>query len=288
MTKLNPTVLHSFCHSRAKLTKQIAKELNIPYVITFNSSAIKLKRRDISSHHCASLTASSKVIAANIAKKYPPLKDRIIQINIGAFVEDRCACFSTPRQITSIIVNQPLDNIFNFEILLNATKHLTIDGYEFILVIIGTGPAEREIHELIKRLSLTQVVTMIPEMQPLREIFSGADIYVQLKKKIGFNISLLEAMSVGMAVTASRQCNDQLLIEDKTALFFEENDELSLYSCIQKLLNKHENAKQIALAAQENLREFYSVSKMVSLLVETYKNAQKWYTQKQAKLPEKN
>lgn len=159
----------------------------------------------------------------------------------------------------------------------SALRHLAIDGYEFLFALIGTGSAEKHIHEVIKAHGLSQVVTVIPGMQPLRELFAGADIYIRPQPTNEFNSYLMEAMSVGMAVAACRGGIDDLLIEDRTAVLFDPDDELRIYAAIQKLLDQKEFARRLALSAQIHLRKNHSVSRMVDTLLQTYRNAQDWY-----------
>jgi glycosyltransferase involved in cell wall biosynthesis len=277
LVKFKPTVLHCLGTGKARLTRHIAYQLDIPYVLTFNAPCRYLFRPFVSSDYCAALIVSSKTIAEHLLRTHSRFASRIRQINIGAFVEAGCACFSDPRRVTSMVVAQRLDKPSDFGPLLNALKHLAVDGYEFVLAIVGTGPAERRLHGLIKTFGLSQVVTIVGDIRPLRSVFAGVDIFIGPRPSTGFNSQLLEAMSVGTAVACCRGGAGDLLIEDQTAVFFEPHDELSIYSTLQRLLDKREFARQIALAGQNHLREHHSVSRMVSLLIETYLAAQKWY-----------
>lgn len=277
LDKFKPTVLHCLSGSKARLTMRIATQLDIPYVHTFNALEGSFFRPPVCPSHCATLIASSEVIADYLAKVYLRLSGRIEQINIGVFVDDTCACFSEMSRVTSMVTAKALDRLSDFEPLLNAVRHLAIDGYEFIYAIIGSGPAERQIHELIKGLGLSQRVTIIPAIDPIRTLFAGSDIFVQPQPATEFDSCVLEAMSVGMVVATARGGVDDLLIEDKTAVFFDPDDELRIYSALQKLLDKRDFARQLALTGQIHLKKHHSVSKMVDALVQTYRNAQQWY-----------
>ncbi|MHC4215295.1 MAG: glycosyltransferase, partial [Planctomycetota bacterium] len=126
-------------------------------------------------------------------------------------------------------------------------------------------------------LGLSQIVTTVGNIQPLRAVFAGADIFINPQPGNRFNQQLLEAMSVGMAVAACSGGVDDLLIDEQTALLFEPDDELSVYSCLQRLIDKREFARQIAMTAQNHLREHHSVSKMVTSIIHSYRAAQGWY-----------
>jgi len=65
-----------------------------------------------------------------------------------------------------------------------------------------------------------------------------------------------------------------LIIEGKTAVVFDPDDELSIYNCLRQLFDRREFARQLARGAQQYLRENYSVSKMISSTLQIYRDAQ--------------
>ncbi len=277
LEKFKPTVLHCFGRSKAHLARYLSREMDVPYVLTFTSPVRKFSRPLVSNDRCATLIASSETIADSLSRCYPRLIGRIRQINIGTFAEDSCACFSSANRIASLVLAQPLDNHLDFEAILNAVKHLVLDGYEFVMAMVGTGPAKKAVYETIKTLGLSQVVTVVPEIHPMRSVFVGTDILIVPRLRAEFNPSLLEAMSVGTAVASCQGSVDDLLEDGKTSVCFDPHDELSVYTCLQKLLSKHEFARQIAQAGQDYVRQHHSVSAMTNRLLRAYLDAQRWY-----------
>jgi len=273
LEKFKPTVLHCLCESNATLTRQIAHQLDLPYVLMVNSLQKRWGEFPVSLSHCAKIIVPANSIAANIAKVHPRFAERTEQINIGTFVEQKCNCFSKPSRLPSMVIAHPLDNANDFENLFNAARHLVIDGYEFIMVIISGGKAEGQLRKLLAALGLTQVITIVPRLKPWRSVLAAGDIFIQPQPINSFNPLLLEAMSVGSAVAGCKGGVDDLIIENKTAIIFDPADELSIYSCLQQLLNRHEFARQIAKNAQQYLRENHSPSKMIAATLQTYYNA---------------
>lgn len=281
IVKLKPTVLHCLSPAKARLTKYLAEQLDIPYVVTFNSSHKTFAKSVVTSHHCAAVMASSKRIAENLNQSYRNHNFSVQPVNLGTFVEDTCVCFCDRSRLASLVTVGSLDNSMDFMPLLGALRHLSIDGFEFMLAIIGTGSDEHHIHKQIKSLGLSQIVTLSGDIQPLRSVFAGADIFVQPQPKSQYNTHLLESMSMGMAVAASPGGVEDILVEDQTCVLFDPSDELSLYGCLKKLLSQREFARQIAMGAQSYLRKNCTVSKMVASLIEVYQNAQKSHTKSQ-------
>ena len=158
--------------------------------------------------------------------------------------------------------------------MFRAVKHLAIDKYEFMLVMMGDGAGERQVRKLLTSLGIPQIVTIVPKLELWRPLLAAGDIFVQPQPTTAFNPLLQEAMSVGAAVAACKGGVDDLIVEDKTAVVFDPDDELSIYGSLQRLFDRREWARQLARAAQESLRENHSVSKMVADILRIYRNAQ--------------
>ncbi len=275
LTNFKPTVLHCLCESKASLTRQLAQQLDLPYVMSVNS--LRSQWRHISvSRHCAKIIVPAGSVALDLIKAYPHLSERLEQINIGTFVEQDCVCFSQRSRLISMVTFHPLDYVADFENLFGSVKQLVINGYEFMLIVIGTGRAERHLRKLLAELSIMQNVIIVQRLRPWRSVLAAGDIFIQPQPNTAFNPFLLEAMAVGCAVAACKGGVDDLIIENKTAIVFDHKDEISIRSSLQRLLDKKEFARQIARNAQQYLRENHSVSKMISATLKTYDAAMQW------------
>jgi len=277
LAKFRPTVLHCLCESKAGLAKHLARRLDLPYVLMVNSLRASAGFGHLSaSKHCAKIIVPAKSIAANMTKAYPYLTERIEQINIGAFVEQHCVCFSDSSRLASMVIAHPLDNVVDFENLFSAVRHLAINGYEFMLVVMGAGRAERQLRKLLAALDLSHSVTIVPRLKPWRSILAAGDIFIQPQPSASFNPFLLEAMSVGSAVAACKGGVDELVIEDQTAVVFNHQDELTIRSSLQRLFDRKEFARQLAKKAQQYVRDNHPVSNMISAILRTYRQAEQW------------
>jgi glycosyltransferase involved in cell wall biosynthesis len=276
LSDFKPTVLHCLCQSQAPLARQLAWQLDLPYLLMVNSLQKRFGRLFISQSRCAKIIAPAETIAANVARLYPAFNDRIKRINIGTFTSETSSCFRRPDWLASMVTTHPLDNESDFKNLFSAVRHLAIDRYEFMLVITGGGRAEKQVWKLLTALGLSQIVIIVPRLEMLRQVLAAGDIFIQPQPGNTFNPLLLEAMSVGAAVAGCKGGVDDLIIEDKTAVVFNPADEFSIYSTLQRLFDRRELAQQIAKAAQQYIRENYTVSNMISSTIQAYRDAQRW------------
>ncbi|MGB2809236.1 MAG: glycosyltransferase family 4 protein [Sedimentisphaerales bacterium] len=286
LTRLKPTVLHCLCESKAGLTKHLARQLDLPYVLTVNSLQQRWRNfayqrqihpLSISSNHCAKIIVPAQSIAANVTEVYPMYAERIEQINIGTFIGESSGCFCEASRLPSMVIAHPFNNVDEFENIFGAVRRLAIDGYEFLSVVIGSGRAERQMRRLLAALGLLQTVTIVPRLRPWRSVVGAGDIFIQPAVTTAFNPLLLEAMSVGVAVAACKGGVDDLIIEEQTAVTFDPDDELSIYNSLQRLFGRRELARKIARGAQEYLRKNHTVSNMITSTLRTYREAEQWY-----------
>jgi len=273
LEKFKPTVLHCLCESKALLARKISHILGLPYVLTVNSLQKKYFQFLISSSRCVKITVPAESIAANLAGISSRLAKRIFQVNMGAFVGEDRGHFCEASQPVSVVIAHRLDDAEEFEKVLGALRHLAIDGREFMLVIAGDGREESQVRKLLGALGLSDMVTIVPQLKPWGTVLGVGDIFIRLAPNTSFDPLLLEAMSLGLAVAGCKGGVDDLIIDGKTAVVFEPEDELSIYASLQRLFDRRELTREIADGGQEYLREHYTVSKMVSDILQTYRDA---------------
>ncbi len=277
LKNFNPTVLHCLGEDQATIVRLLSKQLNIPYLLTINRLHKRFAQISLSSKRLAQIIAPTESLIADIAKMHRRFSGRLKHINIGTFVPETTECFSKSTQLPNIITLSPLKEDSKFSNLLSAARHLAIEGYEFILTIISNNKTEKHLRGLISALGLTQNVIIVPRIEPWRKLVAAGDIFVQAWPSNSFNLILLEAMSVGTVVAACKGGIDDFIIEGKTAVVFNPDDELSIHNCLQELLNSREKARKIARQAQQYVKQNHSVSKMIDEILQLYNEAVQWY-----------
>ena len=273
IAKFKPNIVHCLCIMELSLAKQISLHFNLQCVLSINSLDLTGGNPDILSKMAAKIIVSSETIAVNLEHYYPQLASRIRRINIGSFVQSTAACFKKVSAMPSLLSCFPSTDGVGLGKMLDAIKHLSVDGYEFITVLMGSGKIERQVRRQLMQLGLSQSVSIVPMIQPYRAVLAAADIFIQSQPNNNFNLMLLEAMSVGCVVAACRGGVDDLIINGQTALVFNVNDSQSIYMCLRQLLDSREMARKIARQGQEYVRANHTVSKMVTDTIETYQLA---------------
>jgi glycosyltransferase involved in cell wall biosynthesis len=273
--EIKPTLIHCYGTAKALSAGRLAEHFGIPAVVTINSGRISAVSKMIINKYFQRIIVPSGRIGEMLKQKgiggeKSAKGGQVSKVNVGTFTDEDCACFAWPDKMASIIVPGYFDKFSNYEPLLGAIRHLSVDGYEFVVVFMGTGPAEKQIREFIKATGLVQTVTIAPQIRPLRAVFRGCDILIHPYCFDKFDSAVIEAAGAGLVIVASKENVEEFLQDGSTAVLFDSSDELSIYSSLQKILDDKELAKSIALNAQNILRSDYSVSTMVGDLLKIY------------------
>ncbi|MFH1369825.1 MAG: glycosyltransferase family 4 protein [Planctomycetota bacterium] len=273
LIEFGPDLIHCLCETRAGLARWLTRRLKLNYLLNINSITARFHFLSLSKTRCIAIITPAKTIADNFAACHPKFADRIRQTNIGTFVPDTAACFAHPERLACIIVEQSLDNPADLQNLFSALHRLCVENYQFLVVLAGSGRGENQIRKQLASLGLSRIVTIVARLSGFESALSSADIFIAPRPSSCFNSLLLAAMSAGSAVVACTGGVDDLLIDGKTSLAFNPDDQLSIYNCLKRLFDAREFARQIASGAQQNLRQNHHVSDMVASTLQLYRQA---------------
>lgn len=144
-------------------------------------------------------------------------------------------------------------------------------------IIIGQGPEENRIRNLIKRLDLTSYVVMLGHVKKHTTLLSyikSADIFCHPSTVEGFGITTVEAMALGTPHVVANLPVNQEVTMGKGGLFFESQDPKDLYRCICKLLTNVSLYRRAKFEAKDVVRRYNwkVIAKDTELLYESINN----------------
>jgi glycosyltransferase involved in cell wall biosynthesis len=159
----------------------------------------------------------------------------------------------------------------NVESLVEAFQEMGLPK-EIKLVIMGGGLAERSLRK--KALGDENIVFtgFIKDQKQKLQIIQSGDIFVLPSEVEGMSISLLEAMSCGLApVTSNIEANTTVTGEAGIHVNLSNLKE-ELKRALQSLIENPQKRKALGEAARERVKRFYSLENNVSRLVEIYQS----------------
>jgi len=138
----------------------------------------------------------------------------------------------------------------------------TNGGKDAMLVLVGEGkekPPE------------SRRVRILPSVDDTAGLYAAADVFVLPSESEGLSNSLLEAMSSGVAVLASRVGGTAEAVEnDRTGLLFGKDDEAQAVKQIERIINDNELRTRLGTGARLEVERRYSIARVVARLLELY------------------
>jgi sugar transferase (PEP-CTERM/EpsH1 system associated) len=164
-----------------------------------------------------------------------------------------------------------LDPIKNHACLIKAMKNVINKYPDALLLIVGDGPINSELKEMVKDMALEKNIRFLGMRTDVHEILSVMDVFVLCSRSEGLSVTLLEAMSSGKAVVATRVGGTPELIEhDMEGLLVESDDREGLSGAILELLTHRSKAAKLGETARRKVEEQFSLVNMVKKYEEIY------------------
>lgn len=141
------------------------------------------------------------------------------------------------------------------------------------LVVIGDGPARRELEQLRDQLGLSSWVVFVGERRDIPQILRSLDMFVLPSLYEGFGIAILEAMAAGKPVIATRVGGiPEFVVSGETGILVEPGDDRALADAIERLLADPEQAKQMGMRGHDRVLRRYGISDVVRRHEQVYES----------------
>ncbi len=137
-----------------------------------------------------------------------------------------------------------------------------ISGMDIVYVIVGKGQLQKDLEQAAKEWKVD--LRLMGFRTDVADFYSAADVYVLPSLREGLNVSLMEAMSSGLAVACGRIRGNTDLID--TSLFSPTNTDEIKKAISNSIINKQQYGK-------DNLKKIkaYDIEKVKELMSTIYK-----------------
>jgi glycosyltransferase involved in cell wall biosynthesis len=145
-----------------------------------------------------------------------------------------------------------------FDLLLEAFAELAPQHPEWQLTIAGEGPERCRLQHCIERLRLQSRVTLVGWVDDPLGFLSRAEVFVLSSRYEGFPVSLLEAMSCGLAVV-SFDCDSgprEIIRHERDGLLVPPADTHALAAALARLMRDVPLRASLGTAAREVVERF--------------------------------
>ncbi|RMF94985.1 MAG: glycosyltransferase [Candidatus Schekmanbacteria bacterium] len=144
------------------------------------------------------------------------------------------------------------------------------------LVIVGSGPKEKELKELAKELNLLKKIHFTGDIdyKDLPDYYRACDIFIlpSTEKSEAFGTVLLEAMAAEKPIisTELHTGTSYVNINNKTGLVVEPADSDAIVRAVEKLLKNEKLMKEFGKNAYERVSSNFSLEIMTKRIIDLY------------------
>ncbi|MDI6735724.1 MAG: GT4 family glycosyltransferase PelF [bacterium] len=165
-----------------------------------------------------------------------------------------------------------LDPIKDHKTFLSAGVEIIKEFPKARFLIIGDGLLKKELLALSEKIGLSKRVLFLGQRDDIPELLKIMDVFVSSSLREGMSNTILEAMSVGRPVVATKVGGTPEIVEDgKTGFLVCPANPEELAEGIIKVLKNPQQSKDMSRAGQERVREKFSLDKMIIAYENLYK-----------------
>ncbi len=167
----------------------------------------------------------------------------------------------------------PIESQRGHELFVQAAARLVADGARAQFVVAGQGDELPGIRKLVRDLGLQHDVTIAPDFATYVDVLGALDVVVQSSQVDVSGVSILEAMACGRPVVAFNTGTACELVEDgRTGVLVPKGDVDALADAIARLMADQDEARQMALNAQEAVRQRYDIRAVAAETLAYYRS----------------
>ena len=149
--------------------------------------------------------------------------------------------------------------------LLRAAARVVQQRPTFRLRIAGDGPCLPMLRELTDQLQLAGHVDFLGDVRDVAGLLATAKLFVLPSLTEGISLTLLEAMSCGLPVVATRVGgNPEVVVDGQTGLLVPPGDPPALAAAILQLLGDETRCRNMGLAGRQRVEDHFDVRQMVT------------------------
>lgn len=152
-----------------------------------------------------------------------------------------------------------------------ALPELAARDEKLTFVVAGSGPEEKQLKELVARLGVTERVIFLGAVSDRPGFYHALDVFLLPSLHEGLPMALLEAMSSGVPVLASRlEGIAAALAEDEEGLLAAAGDLDELSEKLRRLAKEPRLRETLAVAARRKAVDRYSAARTARLVEAVY------------------
>lgn len=154
--------------------------------------------------------------------------------------------------------------------LLEVIKNISDKQIKYI--VCGQGPLKEDFFQYIEKNHLEERVKMLGFRKDIPELLSISNVFIMPSYREGLSKSMMEAMSIGLPIIASKiRGNVDLVTDGENGFLCDTEDNASYQEKIVKLANDKNLQEKFSKANKEKIKQ-YSIQKVIEQLDKVYQD----------------
>jgi len=257
-------LIHSCSGRPCWLATDLARELKIPYVVTFTGLFQEECYARLDHRYCNRLIGITTPICDTLKDIYGKFDSRIELIRPGCFLRPRTAGIDQPKTIVSF---GEFGRHTGYDVLLKALAEVRNRGLECWAILFGRGSMENNLRRWANQNGLGKTVTFLEPLAGWEEVLADADFYVQPGPFYTLQSGPYEAMAHGCPLITTQDSAFDLLFEAKTGLRYKTGNPIHLANILtiwlEKKMNWQEMSDNVLTMAKKDLSLAQSIEKLI-------------------------
>lgn len=260
-----PDVIH--VHGPAMLSQGIAlgRTLERPVVLTLTDQT-EAARVVLSSGNdvCRAIVCVSESVRAALPARLDQIEQRVIPPGVSLDPSAIHPPILEGERLPVVGIAGPLEVIKGGSFFLRACHRVIDSGTEIRIVVVGSGPEEKNLRKLATSLELDDYITFVDDGTSMTAYLTAIDIFCLPSLQQGFGVIMLEAMALGRPAIASGVGGVLSILKDgENGFVVPPSDSRILADRILQLLKDHKLANRIAIAGQNLVEDRFTKERMV-------------------------
>jgi colanic acid/amylovoran biosynthesis glycosyltransferase len=292
LRQYKPVVLHAHFGPDGATALPLARQLNIPLLVTFHGFDANLsdqsfqasrwgrrylRRRDVLKRHSAIFLAASEYISGRLREQnFPEEKIRVHYIGVDT---DRFQADGTSRQKMTVLFVGRLVEKKGCEYLIQAMQLVQREIPDAELVIIGSGPLRQQLEAEAKvrlrryRFLGNQPADSVRDWMRKATLLCVPSITAVSGDAEGLPITLMEAQSSGLPVAAFASAGiPEVLIHGENGYLSSEKDYVTLSVHIASLLRDNDLWTKFSIAGRKRIKRNFDLKRQTAKLETIYES----------------
>ena len=141
------------------------------------------------------------------------------------------------------------------------------------LIIVGDGPARKDLERHAESLKLAGHVIFLGERNDVPDILSAFDVFLLTSLSEGLPISILEAMAAGRAVVSTKVgAIPEVILDGETGLLVPVGNANVMAGALKRILDDKTVMTKMGEAGRKRVKELFSLEHMVKEYESTYRD----------------